>query len=75
MTITPRWVHANKTKNGGWTRTQLSAIGVAWPPEKGWIGRVLGQEISEAQREAFECESARAQAHLAFAEGGRNEQA
>lgn len=66
MVITARWIHAHKTKNGAWTRRQLAAIGIDWPPEKGWIGRVLGREISEDQRRTFVEESAQAQSRLAL---------
>jgi len=62
MKVTAGWVHANKTRNGGWTQQQLAALGITWPPQHGWIGRVLGIEITPEQREAFERDSARVQA-------------
>lgn len=64
MVISPKWIHAHKTKNGAWTRKQLAAIGVEWPPPKGWIGRANGQEITDAQRVAFVEESAQAQSRI-----------
>lgn len=33
---TPEEIEAAKTANGGWTREQLAAWGVSWPPPKGW---------------------------------------
>lgn len=32
----PAEVEAAKTKRGAWTRKQLAAWGVPWPPPKGW---------------------------------------
>ena len=39
--VTREWIHAFKTGSGGWRRAQLAAIGIAWPPEHGWIERCL----------------------------------
>lgn len=66
MIVTAKWIHKHKTKNGAWTRAQLAAVGVAWPPPKGWIGRVIGNDITEAQRVAFVQESAIVQSQLGF---------
>ena len=66
MKITAQWIHAHKTVNGAWTRRQLAAIGVEWPPERGWIGRVIGHPITEEQRIAFVQESAAAQSQIEF---------
>lgn len=33
-------IEAAKTPKGGWTKAQLAAWGVSWPPEKGWRQRV-----------------------------------
>jgi hypothetical protein len=32
-------VMAIRTRRGAWTRKQLEALGVAWPPVKGWLKR------------------------------------
>ena len=34
------------TARGGYTQTQLEAIGVTWPPPKGWKRAVVGRRIS-----------------------------
>jgi 5-methylcytosine-specific restriction endonuclease McrA len=52
--ITKEWVEKFRTGSGGWTRIQLHAIGVAWPPVKGWKDRVIGKLIPEENRLAFE---------------------
>jgi hypothetical protein len=64
MLITAEWIHKHKTPRGGWTRKQLQAIGVNWPPEKGWIERCRGREISDQQRQTFMAESAARQPQL-----------
>lgn len=34
--VSPREIEAAKTAKGAWTRVQLAAWGVPWPPPKGW---------------------------------------
>lgn len=45
LTITNEFIESLKSDKGGFTRKQLEAIGVTWPPEKGWKGKVIGKEI------------------------------
>ena len=54
MKITKDWIQNNKTKGGGWTRAQLVAIGVTWPPPKDWIRQVIGKTINQDNQAAFE---------------------
>ncbi len=54
MTITRDWVMKHRTANGGWTRVQLGAIGVAWPPRRGWVDLVCGRTITPDQQKVFE---------------------
>lgn len=35
-------IEAARTPAGGWTRAQLAAWGVPWPPAKGWKDRLTG---------------------------------
>jgi hypothetical protein len=37
--VTRAHVMAIRTRRGAWTRKQLEALGVAWPPVKGWLKR------------------------------------
>lgn len=46
MLITKELILKNKTKNGAWTRDQLQALGVKWPPKHGWMKRIIGKPIS-----------------------------
>jgi len=56
-TVSEAWIHRFKTLRGGWTQKQLAALGVSWPPVKGWIRRVVGRQIHDTQRRAFEQDS------------------
>jgi hypothetical protein len=38
---TRKEIEAAKPNNGGWTRAQLEAWGVEWPPTSGWKQRLL----------------------------------
>lgn len=31
-----RYIESKRTRKGGWSRKQLAAWGVKWPPPKGW---------------------------------------
>lgn len=55
--VTESWIMEFRTSKGAWTRKQLEAIGVAWPPRQGWKLRVEGSEITEDQRQQFESRS------------------
>tara|TARA_Y100000590_G_scaffold46284_1_gene49099 strand:+ start:1867 stop:2217 length:351 start_codon:yes stop_codon:yes gene_type:complete len=54
MIITKDYINKNRTEAGAWTRDQLKAIGVSWPPERGWQKLVEGKEITEEERKRFE---------------------
>jgi len=42
-----------RTPAGLWRKVQLEALGLGWPPEKGWIKRVVGMELTEEQFNQF----------------------
>lgn len=44
MQISRDEIEAAKTPNGGWTREQLQAWGLPWPPPKGWKDKLIQQE-------------------------------
>jgi len=52
--VTRQWLRQHASGNGGWTRAQLAAIGVSWPPPKGWVDSLIGSEIEERVRDEFE---------------------
>ncbi len=53
MKLTRESIEAGKTDRGGWTSAQLRQLGVEWPPVKGWMRRLMGKEISDAQCTTF----------------------
>lgn len=52
--LTKAYIDRNRTKKGAWTRKQLEAIGVSWPPRHGWKDRVVGNVISHDAAKVFE---------------------
>ncbi len=42
--MTLEQIEAAKTKNGGWTKDQLTEWGIAWPPPKGWKHQLLNKQ-------------------------------
>jgi hypothetical protein len=57
MKITRDWLMQHRTVRGAWTRNQLEAIGLRWPPHRGWIGLVSGQTITPEQQQRFEADA------------------
>ena len=41
-------VEAGRTLKGGFTRAQLAAWGVAWPPVKGWLSQLTKEPAPAA---------------------------
>lgn len=54
MVVTDEWIRNNTTLANGWKAVQLKALGVDWPPRKGWKQRVIGMTITTEQQEIFE---------------------
>ena len=54
MQVTRSYIMANRTNRGAWTRSQIEALGVEWPPRQGWIDRIVGTEISAEAARRFE---------------------
>ena len=54
MIVTRDYILANTTNNGAWTKSQIEALGMTWPPITGWIDRACGIELSPEQRRIFE---------------------
>ena len=51
--LTKDIIEAARTPNGGFTKSQLSAIGVGWPPPENWIKEMVGTMITPSQLTAF----------------------
>ena len=55
--ITKEWLNAHKTAKGAWTKEQMSALGIKWPPQGGWKLQVCGTLIQDSDKERFEAGS------------------
>ena len=54
VTLTREFIFKGASaRRRGWNRAQLAAIGVAWPPVKGWLSRMIGQQIDDEQAQRF----------------------
>lgn len=42
--MTSAEIEAARTPKGGFTRDQLAAWGVPWPPPKGWLKALISKE-------------------------------
>lgn len=51
--LTEEMIEAARTPNGGFTKSQLAAIGIGWPPPQDWIKEKVGTMITPTQLEAF----------------------
>ena len=54
LKITRDYIESNKTARGAWTKVQIEALGIEWPPTGGWIDRLIGEVISPEQARRFE---------------------
>ncbi len=52
--ITKDYIMNNRTKKGSWTRKQIQALGIEWPPRAGWINDVTGSYITQEKARQFE---------------------
>lgn len=57
--LTESMIRDQRSGRGGWTMGQFMAIGIDWPPQKGWMNEVVGKTISEEQWKDF-CDARRA---------------
>lgn len=51
--ITNELLAAGESQRRGWSKAQLAAVGVEWPPLKGWKSRIVGLEISDDNAAIF----------------------
>lgn len=54
IVLTKELIKSARTANGGLTKKQLAAIGVPWPPPKGWQEKKIGTKISQNQLQQFQ---------------------
>lgn len=53
MKVTRQFIMDNRTARGSWTRPQIEALGIEWPPTQGWMDRVIGLELTPEQAHQF----------------------
>ena len=54
MILTTEYLNSHRTAKGAFTRKQVEALGIEWPPSRGWIKKAAGTEITEDQAKVFE---------------------
>ena len=52
--ITKEYIHKHKTSRGAWTKVQIEALGLSWPPRQGWVNELVGTMLTPDQASAFE---------------------
>lgn len=57
--VSKAWINEHCTARGAWTCNQIQALGLKWPPHRGWKDRVHGNMITNEARAAFEFDSGR----------------
>mgnify|MGYP003645210350 FL=1 len=53
MIVKKAWIMKHRTASGSWTKPQVEALGVTWPPSKGWMARAVGVVITDEQADIF----------------------
>lgn len=51
--LTREVIEAARTPNGGFTKSQLAALGIAWPAPQDWIDEKVGTFITQKQMDDF----------------------
>ena len=51
--VTDKFLFDNRTRKGGYTKKQIKALGISWPTRKGWKKKVIGQTISDRNKQLF----------------------
>lgn len=52
--VTREWINTHKTSKGAWTRKQILALGLDWPPKSGWVQAISGELITHEAARKFE---------------------
>ena len=55
--VTKEWIMNHQTDKGSWNAKQLKCLGIDWPAKKGWIGRIVGQDIHPLMKARFEIQA------------------
>lgn len=52
--VTKKWLNEHKTPKGGWTKKQIQALGLSYPPVAGWMSALNGELIDCDKARQFE---------------------
>ena len=52
--VTIDYINKHKTEKGAWTRKQILALGIKWPPKSGWKQELDGTYITQEKAREFE---------------------
>lgn len=52
--VTLEWLKWYANGPGGYNARQLAALGISWPPTKGWLRGLVGERVTADQAERFE---------------------
>lgn len=52
--ITKQYLNRHRTERGSWTRAQIEALGIEWPPRQGWQHKIIGTYLSKKKAQVFE---------------------
>lgn len=52
--VTAEWLNKHRTAKGAFTKNQVLALGLKWPPRSGWMQELEGEFISSEQARLFE---------------------
>lgn len=53
VVMTEEIIKAGMSCNGGWYKKQLAAVGIMWPPKKGWKRKIIGKAFSRQTVQQF----------------------
>ena len=53
MILTVNNIKAGTSYRGGWSKAQLSILGIKWPLKKGWLHRLAGKKITQDEYDRF----------------------
>lgn len=53
MVVTEEWLRSNMNGGIGVSAKQIKALGLSYPPKKGWLRGMIGKEITDRQAEDF----------------------
>lgn len=51
--VTSKMLNDARTSAGGYTRAQIEALGVKYPPKRGWLQSFVGKKIPSEQWQSF----------------------